>query len=171
MSDTVSESAGQPAKPLASYSLVHKVHFNPPRQHLLYISGTTARLPDGQIPPYGHHFSVTVAPDLAAAAQTEIILSKIASAIHNSSDGAAGLEAIVEMTIFVTDLNKHYGAVNEVYNKVVGKLFEDKELPLPARTCVQVSGMPPDARTLVEIKGVAVISHVLQYYSSKWRLH
>ncbi|KAI1387987.1 uncharacterized protein F4822DRAFT_430737 [Hypoxylon trugodes] len=159
MSGATPKSTEQPAKPLASYSLIRKVPFDPPHQQFLYISGTTARLSDGQIPPYGYQLDDSVAQDVAAATQTETIFSKIASAIDNSSGGAAGLESLVEMTIFVTNLEKHYGAVNNVYNRVIGKLFHEKGLPLPARTCVQVSGMPPDARTLVEIKGIAVISY------------
>lgn len=152
------------AKPLASYSPARVVRLSPTLQ-IIYISGTTARQPDGRVPPFGTEYdsfldsSSSLAPS-AAAIQTDIILTKIATAINKASGNASGLEALVELTVFVRDMKRDYGAVNEVYNARISGLFKEKDLPLPARTCVQVCEMPPDERALVEIKATAVIGSV-----------
>ncbi|VUC23982.1 unnamed protein product [Clonostachys rosea] len=149
------------AKPLAAYSAGHVVNISPDLA-LLYISGTTARQADGQIPPFGFSFSnsmkFTEHEGLTpAAVQARIVLEKISSIISNASKGSGGLENLVELTIFVKDLQNDYGVINDVYNAMVGQKFRELGTALPARTCVQVSGMPPDERTLVEMKGVARI--------------
>ncbi|KAF4968512.1 hypothetical protein FSARC_4079 [Fusarium sarcochroum] len=150
------------AKPLASYSLARVLSFGTSQQ-LVYISGCTARATDGTIPPFGLEYDETLltqndkSKPSPAAIQTEAIFNKIASTIYDISEGAAGLETLVEITIFVKDLNRDYASMNMVYNERIGHLFTRKGLSLPARTCVQVSAMPPDERTLVEIKGVAEI--------------
>lgn len=154
------------AKPLASYSLVRSIRLEPRQQRILYISGTTARLPNGQIPPFGDQYDDSVASDKpdsgtkpAATLQTELILSKIASAISGATDGKASLENLVELTIFVANLERDYGAMNNAYNQIISWAFDGKDKQLPARTCVQVGAMPPDRRTLVEIKGVAIVEY------------
>ncbi|CAH0055696.1 unnamed protein product [Clonostachys solani] len=149
------------AKPLAAYSPGHVVRISPDLA-LLYISGTTARQADGQIPPFGFSFSNDMKftePEgpRPAAVQAKIILEKISHIISNASNGSGGLENLVELTIFVKDLHNDYGAINDVYDVMVGQKFRELRAALPARTCVQVSGMPPDERTLVEMKGVARI--------------
>jgi enamine deaminase RidA (YjgF/YER057c/UK114 family) len=160
--ESASESKAM-ARPLASYSPARTVSLSPD-VHLLYISGTTARQADGQIPPFGTLYNDTLANNptaddrvliSAAAIQTDIILSKITEIINNVSDGPIGLEALVELTIFVKDLKRDYAAVNKIYDDKVGTLLRGKGIPLPARTCVEVKAMPPDERTLVEIKAVA----------------
>lgn len=62
---------------------------------------------------------------------------------------AAGgdLSNIVKQTVFLTDLS-HYALVNEL-------MMEHFKLPYPARSLVQVSGLPLGA--LIEIEAVAVI--------------
>ena len=159
------------AQPLASYAAARIVQISPSTQ-LLYISGTTARQTNGHIPPFGATYDEKLAAlsaieirqqhkwSSATAIQTDIILAKITSVINDASEGRCGLEAMVELTIFVKELERDYGAVNEVYNARIGELLRSKGMPLPARTCVQVSAMPPDERTLVEMKGVAVIKTV-----------
>lgn len=92
----------------------------------------------------------------AAAIQTEIILDKIDALIYEASDHRCSIKALVEATILVKNLARDYASVNEVYNKRMTEIFGNTS-PLPARTCVQVSALPPDARTLVEIKGLAII--------------
>ncbi|QKX60222.1 uncharacterized protein TRUGW13939_07365 [Talaromyces rugulosus] len=160
------------AKPLASYSAARVVSLSP-TTHLFYISGTTARQPDGQVPPFGHSYSESLANTptatadhglcSAAAIQTRIILSKITTVINDASPELLGLEALVELTIFAKSLRRDYAAINKVYDEQVGVLLRSKGIPLPARTCVEVNGMPPDERTLVEIKAVAKLAKVHKY--------
>lgn len=158
-SDTMNATAS--AKPLASYSAARAVRIGPNLQ-LLYVSGTTARQPDGRVPPFGMEYDGALHASLslgasAAATQADIIISKIEAVIREMSGGTSGLEALMDLTVFVKDLKRDYGAVNEVYNARVGALFKDRGVPLPARTCIQVGAMPPDERALVEIKATAVL--------------
>lgn len=149
----------QVTKPLALYSSARVVQITPLLQ-FVYISGTTARQSDGQVPPFGHSAPASDTMDsdgpTAAAIQTEFILDKIDALIYEASDHRGSINALVEVTIFVKNLARDYASVNEVYNKRMTEMFGDTS-PLPARTCVEVSALPPDARTLVEIKGVAAI--------------
>ncbi|KAJ5100377.1 hypothetical protein N7456_006429 [Penicillium angulare] len=144
------------AQPLASYSTARAVPITSGVQ-LLYISGTTARQPDGRIPPFDTNCDGSLS---AAFIQTGIILEKIESTIRQFSSGTYGLEALVDLTIFVLNLDRDYVEVNKAYNQVIAEAFHDKGCPLPARTCVQVSAMPPDERSLVEIKGLARLGQI-----------
>ena len=56
------------------------------------------------------------------------------------------LENIVKTTVYLTDLNDF-----EVFNEVYGKYFEEK---IPARSLVQVAGLPKDAK--IEIEAIAM---------------
>lgn len=154
------------AKPLAAYSPARLVSIGPTKA-LLYISGTTARAVDGSVPPFDHVYDESLAlgagnegvePLSAASIQIDVILSKMDEVIRSASKGNAGLDALVEMTIFVKDLKRDCASINAAYNDTIGKLFSQSGLQPPARTCVQVSAMPPDERTLVEVKGIAEIT-------------
>ncbi len=76
-------------------------------------------------------------------AQTRRVLDNIAAILK-----AEGLtfDDVVKTTIFLTDLN-HFQAVNEIY----GSYFKHQP---PARSTVQVSGLPKGAQ--VEIEAIAV---------------
>ncbi len=56
------------------------------------------------------------------------------------------LENIVKTTVYLTDLNDF-----EIFNEVYGKYFEEK---IPARSLVQVAGLPKDAK--IEIEAIAM---------------
>jgi 2-iminobutanoate/2-iminopropanoate deaminase len=58
-----------------------------------------------------------------------------------------GLEHVVSARIFLTDFKRDYGSMNAIYKSY----FEPR--PLPARTCVGVTGLARDA--LVEIDFIA----------------
>lgn len=62
--------------------------------------------------------------------------------------GGASCAAVVKTTIFLLDLND-FAAVNEVY----GRFFHESP---PARSTVQVSRLPKDAR--VEIEAIALVA-------------
>ena len=59
----------------------------------------------------------------------------------------SGLEHVVKTTVFLVDL-RDFGAVNEVYARYFGA-------NPPARSCVQVAGLPKGAR--LEIEAIAEV--------------
>jgi len=74
--------------------------------------------------------------------QTEKSLLNIKGIIESAG---AGMNDILKTTVFITDMN-NFAAMNEVYKT----FFE--EGTYPARSCVEVSGLPKGA--LVEIEAV-----------------
>lgn len=76
------------------------------------------------------------------AEQTEQIMRNLAAILEAAG---SGLDHLVKTTVFLMDL-ADFGAMNEVYAKHVG------DRP-PARSTVQISGLPSGAR--VEIEAIA----------------
>jgi 2-iminobutanoate/2-iminopropanoate deaminase len=79
-----------------------------------------------------------------AAAQTERALENLAGVLR-----AAGLgpEHVVKTTVFLTDM-ADFTEVNKVY----GRFFSE---PFPARSTVQVAGLPRGARVEIELVACA----------------
>jgi 2-iminobutanoate/2-iminopropanoate deaminase len=61
--------------------------------------------------------------------------------------GGATMEDVVKVTVYLTDMG-HFATVNGVY----AEFFSE---PFPARTCVEVAGLPLGA--LLEIEAYAVV--------------
>ena len=59
--------------------------------------------------------------------------------------GKRDFSHVIKATIFLTDLDAHFTAVNEVY----AQYFDAKKLP--ARSCVQVAALPMGARVEIEL--------------------
>jgi 2-iminobutanoate/2-iminopropanoate deaminase len=76
------------------------------------------------------------------AEQTEQIMKNMGAILEAAE---SGLEKLVKTTVFLMDLGD-FGAMNEVYGQHVG------DRP-PARSTVQISGLPSGA--LVEIEAIA----------------
>lgn len=76
-------------------------------------------------------------------AQTKQVLSNIKAIL-----AAAGLspKAIVKTTIFLIDLND-FSTVNNIYEQ----FFNDDDAPFPARSCIQVAGLPRNAKIEIEV--------------------
>src|SRR6267143_207706 len=85
----------------------------------------------------------TVEGDIAA--QTERVMQNIAALLKAAG---ASFADVGRTTVFLADMNE-FAAMNGVYGKYVGE-------PAPARSTVQVSRLPRDAR--VEIDVIAVLS-------------
>jgi 2-iminobutanoate/2-iminopropanoate deaminase len=89
-----------------------------------------------------------ISPDTGALAgagvaeQTEQIMTNLGAILEAAG---SGLDKLVKTTVFLMDLGD-FAAMNEVYGKHVG----DRA---PARSTVQISGLPSGA--LVEIEAVA----------------
>ena len=77
--------------------------------------------------------------------QTERVLANVAAVVEES--GGDGLDDVVKVTVYLTDLDD-YDAVNEAY----GAKFPGDP---PARVCVEVSRLPGDVR--VEMDAIAYL--------------
>ena len=75
--------------------------------------------------------------------QTDRVLENIAAVVDEA--GGDGLEDVVKVTVYLTDLEE-YDAVNEAYGAKFGA-------EPPARVCVEVSRLPENVR--VELDAIA----------------
>ena len=83
-----------------------------------------------------------ITDDVAAAARAS--LGNVAAILEA---GHATLADVVKVTIFLRDMND-FAAVNTVYGEFFPK-------PFPARSCIEVAGLPLDA--ILEIEALAYI--------------
>lgn len=72
--------------------------------------------------------------------QTRLILENIDAVLKSAG---MGFKHVVKTTIYLTDM-KDFAAVNEVYGEVFGEQF-------PARSTVEVSGLPKGAHVEIEV--------------------
>ena len=93
----------------------------------------------GQLPM---KHGVLIADDVAQAARAS--LENVATILEA---GGATLADVVKVTVFLRDM-ADFSAVNAVY----GEFFPR---PFPARSCIQVAGLPLDA--ILEIEAVAYV--------------
>ena len=100
---------------------------------LVFVSGQAGRDPA----------TGTVAPDIAA--QTEQVLKNVATILEAAG---SGLQHVIRCGVFLVDM-KDFPKMNEVYARAFGA-------HRPARTTVEVSGLPGDG-LLVEIDAIAMI--------------
>lgn len=128
----------------------------PATSRLLFVSGTSSRRGDGT-----YEGCEAIPLDEAAGeqqqrfrldcgAQTAAVLRNIEAIIRGATGGRAGLEAVVDATVFLTDM-ADYAAMNAEWNR----RWPDKTAA-PARTCVQVAALP-NVRLNVEIKCQALV--------------
>lgn len=107
---------------------------------LIYVSGVSARLPDGSIDGVSQENGV-VRRDVRR--QTQRVLQNVAEILASAG---ASLADCIDITVFLTD-QQDFAAYNTAY----GEYFESNG---PARTTVIVRGLPhPDM--VVEVKAVA----------------
>ena len=100
---------------------------------LVFVSGQAGRDPaTGQL-----------APDVTA--QTEQVLKNIATILESAG---SGMSHVLRCGVFLVDM-KDFPKMNEVYSRAFGA-------HRPARTTVQVAGLPGDG-LLVEIDAVAYV--------------
>jgi len=101
--------------------------------NLVFVSGQAGREPG----------TGRLAPDVTA--QTEQVLKNIATILEAAG---SGLQHVIRCGVFLVDM-KEFTKMNEVYARAFGA-------HRPARTTVEVSGLPGDGLR-VEIDAVAVI--------------
>jgi 2-aminomuconate deaminase len=125
------------ARPLAAYP-----HFRR-AGGFVFVSGTSARRPDGSVA------GVEVSPDGAvrfdALAQSRAVLANIEAIL---AAAGAGLSDLVEVTVFLTDM-ADYAAMNQAWNE----RFDPGAAP--ARTTVGVKALP-GPHLVVEMRAVAL---------------
>jgi 2-aminomuconate deaminase len=107
----------------------------------IFVSGLSARLPDGAIDGVTRLPGGGVQRDVAV--QTQRVLRNLADVLHTAG---ARLDDCVDITVFLTDAND-FGT----YNRIYGEHFAADG---PARTTVVVRGLP-HADMVVEVKAVA----------------
>ncbi|KAK0630259.1 Endoribonuclease L-PSP/chorismate mutase-like protein [Bombardia bombarda] len=131
---------------LANYPHARIVPLN---ARTIFVSGTSSRRADGTVAGCETTPDGTFALDCGL--QTAAVLKNIETIIRGATDGKCGLEAVVDATIFLTDMKKDYAAMNAEWNRA----WPDRA-HAPARTCVQVAALPGE-RLNVEIKCQAVV--------------
>lgn len=141
------------AQGLANYPHARTI---PSTSRLLFVSGTSSRRGDGTYegctPVPAADDGATTTFELDCAAQTAAVLRNIETIIRGATGQRHGLESVVDATVFLTDIQKDYAAMNAEWNK----RWPDKT-KAPARTCVQVAALP-NVRLNVEIKCQALVS-------------
>lgn len=135
------------AQGLANYPHA-RANLNNTATATLYVSGTSSRRGDGTYAGYSE--GKDGRPVLDVAEQTSAVLTNIRHVIATATEDHCGLENIIEITIFLTDMND-YKQMNEVWNA----FFPDRTAA-PARTCVQVAALP-SPKLCIEIKAVAIV--------------
>jgi 2-aminomuconate deaminase len=122
-------------QPLGKYPAVRRAG------DFLFVSGTSARLPDGSIAGVQVDADGTKRQDVAA--QTRCVLEQIE---HKLRTVGASLRDCVDITVYLTDM-----ADFDSYNEAYAAFFGDDA---PARTTLAVRALPaPDM--VVEMKAVA----------------
>ena len=133
------------AQGLANYPHARIIPGNP---KTILVSGTSSRRADGTFAGCVTDASGKYTLDIRE--QTAAVLKNIGTILNGATGGAAGLESIVDATVFLTDMKKDYAGMNEEWNKI----WPDRT-KAPARTCVQVAALPNE-RLNVEIKCTAL---------------
>lgn len=123
--------------------------FEPAKQlRKIYISGTSSRLPDGEVTGVKENNDGTLTFDVQA--QTWAILRNLEDVIKHATRGRGGLHNIIDATVFLADMSAHYTDMNAVWNLV----WPVSEIA-PARTVIGVKELP-SPKMVVEIKCIAV---------------
>jgi 2-aminomuconate deaminase len=108
---------------------------------LLYVSGTSSRLPDGSFA--GAEADETGTTTLDIRVQTRAVIENVREILRAAG---AGLEDLVSVTAYLVSMND-FGGYNEVY----AEYFDETG---PARTTVAVHQLP-HPHLLIEISAVA----------------
>ncbi|KAL2816508.1 putative L-PSP endoribonuclease family protein [Aspergillus granulosus] len=135
------------AQGLANYPHARLAPTTPHRT--IYVSGTSSRRGDGTWDGVTEHPDGSFTLDIRA--QTAAVLRNLETIIQGATDGRGGLGNIVDATVFLVDLSKHYAGMNEEWN-----LVWPKKEDAPARTTIGVNELP-NKRLLVEIKCTVVV--------------
>ncbi|KAJ3523814.1 hypothetical protein NM208_g12309 [Fusarium decemcellulare] len=138
--------------PSGSAGLAHYPHARlapPTHSRVLYISGTSSRLPDGSFAGVKTNEDGTLELDIRQ--QTLAIFGNIDAVIKRASGNKGGIQNIIDATVFLTDLKSDYAGMNAVWNE-----FWPEAEKAPARTTIGVKELP-SPKLVVEVKCTALI--------------
>ena len=110
---------------------------------LLFLSGLGPRTPGSDLIPGNRHDDAGALVDWDVAAQTRQVVANLEAVLESAG---AGLEHLVDVTVFLTDMDRDFRAFNEVYAELLGAHG-------PCRTTVEVGALPTPIA--VEFKCVA----------------
>ncbi|KAB8212284.1 hypothetical protein BDV34DRAFT_231841 [Aspergillus parasiticus] len=101
----------------------------------IHISGTSSRRGDGSFvgAERAHDPNGNTSLKLDIRLQTGAVLKNIAAIIDGATEGRAGMQNVVEVTVFLTNMKDDYAGMNEEWNKV----WPDRTRA-PARTTVEL---------------------------------
>ncbi|CAH0044865.1 unnamed protein product [Clonostachys solani] len=119
------------------------------KTHTFFISGVTSRRSDGSLGGVQTASDGTVT--LSIEEQTSAALENIDAIIKQATKGKGGLENVIDVTVFLTNLGADYAGMNRIWIKA----WPNRE-GAPARTCVGVKELP-SPNLLVELKATALI--------------
>lgn len=119
------------------------------KTHTLFISGVTSRRSDGSLGGVKTASDGTVT--LNVEEQTSAALENIDAIIKQATKGKGGLDNVIDVTVFLTNLGADYAGMNKIWVKA----WPNRE-GAPARTCVGVKELP-SPNLLVELKATALI--------------
>lgn len=120
----------------------------------IHVSGTSSRRGDGSFVG-GERTSDAdgnTKLKLDIRLQAEAVLKNMADIIDCATNGKAGMQNVVEVTVFLTNMKGDYAGMNEEWNKV----WPDRTMA-PARTTVEVRALPRE-EILVEMKCIAYLA-------------
>ena len=111
--------------------------------NLIFVSGLIAKRDDeGVINGTSHGIDGTITHDVSC--QFDSIIESLEQILH---DAESDLSKVIDVTVFLTDIERDFKRFNATYGTVFGNL-------LPARTTVEVSRFPSDV--CIELKVVAM---------------
>lgn len=119
----------------------------------IYVSGTSSRRGDGTFVGAicSENAAGTASLTLDIRQQTAAVLSNIDTIIQDATESRAGIDQVVDATVFLINMRDDYTGMNEEWNRV----WPDRTTA-PTRTTVEVRALPRE-EILVEIKCVAYL--------------
>lgn len=144
MSDTTIRSDRAP-EPVGPYPHARRVG------NLVFLSGMGPRQRGTNVVPGVTRDADGNMIDYDIAIQTRSVLENIRVVLE---DAGLGLDGIVDVLVFLTNIERDFAGFNRVY----GEYFGGQGRPNPTRTTVQVGALPQggDAPIAVELKVIAV---------------
>lgn len=135
MSDSIHTTSAP--RPVGAYPHARRVG------DFLFISGMGPRQPGTDAIPGGPVRDATGPLDYDAAAQTHAVIQNIERVLEASG---ASLANVVDCTCFLIDMDRDFGAFNEVYGQYFAEIG-------PTRTTVAITALPTPIA--VELKVIA----------------
>lgn len=115
----------------------------------IYVSGISSRRGDGTFVGATKNENGELVLDIRL--QTAEVLANIDTVIKGASIGKAGLQNVIDATVFLVNIPRDYTGMNDEWNRI----WPDRT-KAPARTTVEVRALP-NPNILVEIKCVVYV--------------